>query len=90
MKCDICNLEKEKQVLKFDNNELLALPCREYIDDETHRFTVAVKKVKCICLNCLCETTREMEKIMLDRGYNGAFDTSNGFEAFTFYVPLNK
>ena len=90
MKCDICNLEKENRVLKFDNNESLALPCREYIDDQTNRFTVAVKKVKCICLDCLYKTTREMEKIMLDRGYTGAFDERNGFDAFTFYNPIDK
>lgn len=84
MKCDICNLEKENRVLKFDNNESLALPCREYIDNQTNKFTVAVKKVKYICVDCLYKTTCEMEKIMLNRGYTGAFDIHNGFEAFTF------
>lgn len=85
MKCDICNLEKEKQVLKFDNNELLALPCRMYNDDKNnYKFTIAVKKVKCICHVCLFKATNEMEKIMLSKGYTGPFDTSNGFEAFTF------
>ena len=90
MKCDICNLEKEKQVLKIDNNELLALPCRIYIDDQTHKFTIAVKKVKCICLICLYKATHEMEKIMLEKGHTGVFDASDGFEAFTFYDQINK
>ena len=90
MKCDICNQEKENRVLKFDNDESLALPCREYIDNQTNKFTVAVKKVKYICLDCLYKTTREMETIMLEKGYTGAFDEHNGFDAFTFYNPIKK
>lgn len=90
MKCDICNKEKENQVLKFDKDDSLALPCRVYIDDQTNKFTVGVKKVKCICLYCLCEITQKMEKIMIDRGYTGAFDKHNGFDAFTFCDPIKK
>lgn len=90
MKCDICNQEKENRVLKFDNDDSLALPCREYVDNQTNRFTVAVKKVRYICLDCLYKTTREMEKMMIDNGYTGAFDENNGFDAFTFYNPIMK
>ena len=90
MECDICLKEKEDRVLKFDNDESLVLPCREYIDNQTNKFTVAVRKVKCICFDCLCKTTREMEKIMIDNGHTYPFDKHNGFDAFTFYNSLEK